>query len=72
MPTCRNLGGGLNEVRTEVANKWGRVFFCVKDKLMILLHGIMKTTNKTPKQDMDLAKKRMKELLRNKQGGNHE
>lgn len=64
MPTCRNLGGGLNEVRTEVADKWARVFFCVKDKFMILLHGFMKTSNKTPKKDLDLAKKRMKEFLK--------
>ncbi len=64
MPTCRILGGGLNEVRTEVADKWIRVFFCVKGKFMILLHGIMKTSNKTPKKDLDLAKKRMKDVLK--------
>lgn len=62
MPTCKKLGGGLNEIRTEVSNKWARVFFCVKDNFMILLHGIMKKDNKTPKKDLDLAKSRMKKL----------
>lgn len=64
MPTCRKLGDGLNEIRTEVADKWARVFFCVKDSFMVLLHGIMKKGNKTPKKDLDLAKSRMKELLK--------
>ncbi|WP_211252489.1 type II toxin-antitoxin system RelE/ParE family toxin [Maridesulfovibrio frigidus] len=59
MPTCRKLGKGLNEIRTNVADKWARVFFCVTDDFMILLHGIMKKTNTTPKQDIDLARKRM-------------
>jgi phage-related protein len=40
----------------------GRVLFCVHDGQMVLLHAFMKTTQKTPKQDRDLALKRMKEV----------
>ncbi|WP_419783439.1 type II toxin-antitoxin system RelE/ParE family toxin [Maridesulfovibrio sp.] len=63
MPTCRNLGDDLNEVRTNVSDKWARVIFFVKDNYMILLHGFMKKTNKTPQQDIKLAKKRKSEFL---------
>lgn len=62
MPTCRKLGDGLNEIRTEVPNRWARVFFCVKNNIMVLLHGIIKKTNKTPQKDIDLARDRMKKL----------
>lgn len=60
MPTCRNLGKGLHETRTNVSDKWARVFFCVADNIMILLHAIMKKSNSTPNHDIDLARKRMK------------
>lgn len=65
MPTCRKLGKGLNEIRTNIAGKWARVFCCVIDNHMILLHGIIKKTNTTPKQDIDLARKRMNEFNKN-------
>lgn len=64
MPTCKNLGQGLHETRTNVSDKWARVFFCVADNFMILLHAIMKKSNKTPKQDIDLARNRMKDISR--------
>jgi phage-related protein len=34
------------------------VFFTVWKKHMVLLHSIIKKTQKTPKQDLDLAKQR--------------
>ncbi len=62
MPTCKPLGKGLHEIRTNVSDKWARVFFCVSENFMVLLHAIMKKSNKTPKQDIDLARKRMKNI----------
>lgn len=63
MPTCKSLGGGLWEVRTSLPSKReARVIFVVKDERMVLLHGFIKKTQKTPKADLDLAKKRMKEI----------
>ena len=41
-----------------------RVLFCVPDDQLHALHGFIKKTRKTPKRDLDLAEKRMKELKR--------
>ena len=63
MPVCRNLGNGLYEVRSDISDgKIARVIFIVKRGYMVLLHGFIKKTQKTPKQDIDLASKRAREL----------
>lgn len=56
MPTCRPLGHGLYEVRTSLGNRIARVLFCIGDGRMILLHGFIKKSRKTPKADLDLAR----------------
>ena len=64
MPYCRSLGNGLWEVRSDLTGgRTGRVVFCVTRERMVLLHGFVKKTRKTPAHDMRLALKRMKELL---------
>ena len=65
MPICKKIRGrvGLWEVRTNLASdRISRVFFCVFDNKMVLLHGVIKKSQKTPKQVLDLAEKRMKSL----------
>ena len=62
MPVCRPLGDGLFEVRTQLKNTIARVIFCISKNHMILLHGFIKKTQKTPTNDLDIAKKRMKEV----------
>lgn len=63
MPTCRSMGKGLWEVRSELPQKRiARVLFCIAEGNMILLHGFIKKTRKTPKADMDIALDRKKEL----------
>ena len=63
MPTCRAMGQGLYEIRSNLAgNRISRVFFCVADGQMVLLHGMIKKTQTTPKTDLDLARKRMKDV----------
>jgi len=37
-----------------------RVLFCVEQGRMVLLHGFVKKTRKTPQRDIDLALKRKK------------
>jgi len=64
MPYCRSLGSGPWEVRIGLNDgKIGRVIFCVARERMVLLHGFVKKTQKTPAQDLRLALKRMKEVL---------
>jgi phage-related protein len=63
MPLCRSLGDGLWEVRSNLpSNKIARVFFCAAQGRMVLLHGFVKRTQKTPKSDLELARKRQKEI----------
>ncbi len=63
MPYCRSLGNRLWEVRSNLTDgKVGRIIFCVVRGSMVLLHGFIKKTQKTPGKDMELALKRMKEV----------
>jgi phage-related protein len=62
-PHCAPLGKGLWEVRSAFgSNRIARVIFCMGDGHMILLHGFIKKTQKTPAADIDLALKRKKEV----------
>jgi phage-related protein len=62
-PHCAPLGSGLWEVRSALAgNRISRVIFCMDDGCMILLHGFVKKTQKTPQADIDLALKRKSEV----------
>ncbi len=63
MPTCRSLGDGLWEIRSTLpSRRIARVIFCITDNQMVLLHGFIKKTQKTPPEDITLAKKRKKEI----------
>lgn len=63
MPLSRHLGGGLHEIRSNVTDKRiARVIFVVHKGRMVLLHGFIKKSQKTPKADLDLAKQRAKEI----------
>jgi phage-related protein len=58
MPTCRHLEGGIHEVRTNLSrNRIARVLFYI-DKFgrMVLLHGFIKKTQRTPAPDLSLAR----------------
>lgn len=60
-PLVDGFGEGLFEVRTNYDKNFYRVLFCLEGSEMVLLHGIMKKTNATPPQDVELARKRMRE-----------
>ena len=63
MPYCRPLGRGVWEVRSDLSSgRIGRVLFCLRDGEMILLHGFIKKSQKTPPHELDTAVRRMKEL----------
>lgn len=66
MPLVRSLGRGLWEVRSSLLHgRIARIIFSIEQERMVLLHGFVKKTQKTPQHDMDLALKR-------KTGGAHE
>ncbi|HZR62377.1 MAG TPA: type II toxin-antitoxin system RelE/ParE family toxin [Xanthobacteraceae bacterium] len=63
MPLVRPLGGGLWEVRSEITQgRIARVVFCIAGQHMVLLHGFVKKTQKTPDADLDLARRRKKDI----------
>ena len=64
MPTCRSLGDGIWEVRSNLTRgRISRVLFCIVDDFMVLLHGFIKKSQKTPKPELDIAKKRKRKLM---------
>ena len=59
---------GLYEIRIEVENNIFRIFCCFdKGSLVILFNGFQKKTQKTPKQQIERAKKIMKEYFNDKE-----
>jgi phage-related protein len=59
MPLVKPLGDKLWEVRSRLTGKAiSRVFFTLYKDSIVLLHGFMKKSQKTPQNDIDLAKKR--------------
>jgi len=66
MPLVESLGRGLYQVRSHISQKRiTRIIFYVENGKMILLHGFIKKTRKTPQNELDLAYKRYKELRGN-------
>jgi phage-related protein len=62
MPLIRKIERDLWEVRSSVKDGIARVFFTVEEQTMILLHGFIKKSQKTPKADLNLAKRRLADL----------
>ena len=62
-PQVIKLDKDLWEVRTNLPNGICRVFFTIWKHDMVLLHSIIKKTQKTPPQDLVLAKKRRNSVL---------
>ena len=65
MPLCRAIRGrsGLWEIRSLLKDgRIARVFFCAHEGSMVLLHGFIKKSQKTPPQELEIATKRMRGL----------
>jgi phage-related protein len=61
LPLVGSLGRELWEVRSSLPHgRIARVLFCTEPGCMVLLHGFIKKTQKTPQRDIDLALKRKK------------
>ncbi|NBC14277.1 MAG: type II toxin-antitoxin system RelE/ParE family toxin [Gammaproteobacteria bacterium] len=65
MPLCRAIKGhkGLWEIRSSLPDgRIARVFFCAHKGSMVLLHGFIKKSQKTPDKELEIADKRMRGL----------
>jgi len=58
MPLVRPLGDGLWELRSVIDKGIARVLFTFYQNKIVLLHGFIKKSTKTPKGDLELARKR--------------
>ncbi|MEI8288611.1 MAG: type II toxin-antitoxin system RelE/ParE family toxin [Verrucomicrobiota bacterium] len=64
-PLVDHLGDGLWEVRSRLDNRLARTLFAMVDQEIVLLHGFIKKQQKTPVDELELAKKRKKQYLQN-------
>lgn len=64
LPHTRSMGDGLFVVRAKGAEGIGRAMFCaVKGRRIVILHGFIKKTQKTPPADLQIARTRLKEVI---------
>lgn len=63
MPYTKPMGKGLFEIRAKGQAGIARGFFCTISKnTIIILHVFVKKTEATPKKELEIARKRMKEV----------
>lgn len=63
MPHTRAMGGGLFELRLQGADGIARVFYCVAhERRIVMLHSFIKKTQVTPKRELEIARRRKKEM----------
>jgi phage-related protein len=56
MPLVRSLGGWSMEVRSDLpSNRTARLLLCFHQAMLIVLHGLIKKTQKTPEPDLELG-----------------
>ena len=49
---------------STLANRIARVLFTVQSAVLVPLHGFIKKSQKTPKEALNLARRRLRELKR--------
>ncbi|MDD2307916.1 MAG: type II toxin-antitoxin system RelE/ParE family toxin [Prolixibacteraceae bacterium] len=66
MPLIRKMDKNLWEVRSSLPDGIARVLFTVDGCQMILLHGFIKKSNKTPQNELKTARTRLGNYWRSK------
>ena len=62
LPLCRKMDSDLWEIRSSISTGICRIFFTIHDNTIVLLHGFIKKTQKTPTKEIETAKNRLKEF----------
>lgn len=63
MPHTRAMGGGLFELRLKADEGIARIMFCtLKKREIVMLHQFTKKSEKTPRKELEIARRRMKEV----------
>jgi phage-related protein len=62
-PHTKAIGRGLFELRLKGPDGIARVFFCtLTGKRIVMLHGFVKKTDRTPARELEVARARLKEV----------
>ncbi len=65
-PHTAPLGKGLFEIRAKGPEGISRSLFCtINGQELVILHTFIKKTQKIPKKHIDLARKRLREVISN-------
>lgn len=64
LPHVRKLDADSREVRLILPGKIARVIFTIWKHHMVLLHGFIKKSHKTPQDELELAKRCRDEVLK--------
>jgi len=68
-PYTKHIRGKLRELRISVRIGNIRIlYFAYTDRRLILLHGFLKKTSKTPTRDIEIAEKRLDDFI-SREGG---
>ena len=62
MPLARKLSDNLWELRSRLKTGIARTFFTMHAKKLVLLHGFIKKSPKTPTKELAIAKRRLNRL----------
>jgi len=62
MPLARKMGDDLWELRSVIRSGIARTFFTVHRATIVLLHGFVKKSQKTPVKELAIAKRRVTKL----------
>jgi len=59
------MGSGLYEMRLKGAEGIASVFYCsIVDRRIVMLHCFVKKSQQTPRNELDVARKRLLEMKR--------
>jgi phage-related protein len=58
------VGAGVREIRVHAGGEYRVLYVATRPEAVYVLHAFVKKRQRTPKLDVDLARARLKELLR--------
>jgi len=62
MPLARKIAENLWELRSKLSRDIARTFFTIYEQQIVLLHGFVKKSQKTPPKELAIAKRRLAKL----------
>jgi phage-related protein len=63
MPLIRKIERDLWEVRSNITNGIARTLFTVEEGTMVLLHGFVKKSQETPPNELQTARRRLRNII---------